>query len=188
MAAVESNPGPAKLNPQACDGWIEKDTRRTRKLVIAKHIETGSIFMLGIRYLMHIYDDGLVLGTRLPGNFLKIVPFLSPPRQDLCFRNFTVAPFLGAKNHALMSVIWQETASEDSRPELYYYNVPCASSRDISLAESIASPDCATRSEDEAPVSGISGQVGDCFYSTTHGRHTSLKPSTRHFRYPNPTI
>lgn len=129
-----------------------------------------------------MYHDGLgpssLLGTQISGKFLKVVALLSPPRQGLCFRNFTVAAFLVPERHALVGIIWQEPESEYSRPELYYYNVPCASPRDISRAESIVCLHCATGSYDEASASGITGQIGSSksYISVQGKRVASIAP------------
>lgn len=142
VETAESNPDLAELNQQARHGGIGKDMRSPRNLVLAKHIKTGSIFVLGVSYL----------GPRATGKFLNVVALLSPPRQDLSFRNVTIARVLAPKCHALVSIIWQESESEDSQPELYYYNVPCAAFYNIPRAESTVDPHRATGSDDEEPA------------------------------------
>lgn len=127
--------------------------------------------MLDVKYLMHMYDDDLVSGTQISGNLVKVVALLCPPRQDLCFRNLTVAPFLVAKGHALIGIIWQETETEDSRLELYYYNAPCNSFRDILRAESFVGPNRVTGLYDVAPASGIpSRDRNSQSYISIHGK------------------
>lgn len=101
------------------------------------------------------------LATQTTGQFLNVVALLCPPRQDLCFRNFAVATFLVPKRHAMVGILWQETKPEGSRLELYYYNVPCASSQDIPRATRIVGSDCACGSYDDAMASVAHGQVGD---------------------------
>lgn len=134
--------------------------------------------MLDVKYLMHMYDDGLVSETQISGNTVKVVALLSPPRQGLCFRNLTVAPFLDAKGHALIGIIWQETENEDSRLELYYYNASCNSSQDILRAESDVGPDCVTGSYDVAPASGTpSRDRHSKSYISVHGKRiASIAP------------
>lgn len=139
--------------------------RPPRKLVIAKHIKTGSIFVLDVSYP----------GTQATGKLVKVVALLSPPRQDLSFRNVTVATVLAPKCHALVSIIWQESESEDSRPELYYYNVPCAAFYNVPCAESTVDPHCANGSDDEEPASG--NPWGSQSYTSVEGqRITSIAP------------
>lgn len=154
VSADRSNRGLVQLSP------LENAGRCTRKLVVAKHIETEGIFLLGINHPMHMYDDGVRNASSLPReqiseNLWKVVALLSP-KQGWCFRNLTVAPYLVGNCHALIGIIWQETDSEDSRPELYHYNVCRTSSGDNLYAESVVSPDSAAESYDEAPASGNS--------------------------------
>ena len=65
------------------------------------------------------------LATQTTGQSLSVVALLYLPRQALCFRDFAVATSQVLKRHAMVGILWQETATEGSRIALYYYNVPC---------------------------------------------------------------
>lgn len=108
------------------------------------------------------------------GKFLKIVSLLSPPRQDMCFRNFTVATFSVPKRNALVGILWQETQLEVLRAELYYYNVPCASFFDIPNAQNSVDLDGATGSVNEASARG--NPWNSSYISVQGNRITSIAP------------
>lgn len=52
----------------------------------------------------------------------KPVAFLAPPKQGLVFKNLSVASSWIYDHRTVIAIIWQETKSDYSRPELYTYS------------------------------------------------------------------
>ncbi|MCJ1463473.1 hypothetical protein MMC07_002080 [Pseudocyphellaria aurata] len=174
MSVNKSNPGRVTYR------ILGHDERCTRKLVVAKHIETGVLFLLGISHPVYTNDDGSrnASSPALPqiSEYLWKLVGLGSPKHGWYFKNVAVAR--NPAGRAWIGIIWQETDCEDPRTELYSYSVHCDHSLDKIHAESVVRPDSASASYDEAPASGIRGQVGksQSYISIQGKRIASISP------------